>query len=435
MRVEAPSPTLAMLSRQYATDWASQFGAFLFLGLVFWPYSAVDRQLTVAFLVAVSIAALAVRPLQLPVLSKPLLVFIAYFLAIVFLDVLRGGAGSYYLSHSNHVLQFSLYYVALSKIVQSCECERLLSSTGFIAFGLLYSAVYYYFVDDIDVNMALYATIIGIFLRGYTERRLATFLLLAAIAVIVALNLGRASVVLVMSAVLLLYWWRPDKRLVVSIASLIVLAPLIFYMALDVPALRWLYLLDHNTAIRAEFIQGASTLLQQSPFFGIGFDAPYRPTAYPYVGSHPYLNYPAAVQSISNHHSLFDIALRLGIPIALLFWVGLIRTQRKEGDGLFALLCVIAAIGLSFNAWFENQYQLPQFVLTIALLQWFPKRSNSSREGIEARRTSSIRPVWSRSPVPGVPNVSLAATQTVDEPGRSDDQWSQIGPSGKPHGD
>jgi hypothetical protein len=49
------------------------------------------RDLTLVFLVAASLAALAVWPLQLPTLSKPLLVFIGYFLAIVAFDVMQGG--------------------------------------------------------------------------------------------------------------------------------------------------------------------------------------------------------------------------------------------------------------------------------------------------------------------------------------------------------
>jgi hypothetical protein len=43
---------------------------------------------------------------------------------------------------------------------------RVVSSTKFIAFGLLYSIVNYALFGDIDVSMALYAAMIGIVARG-----------------------------------------------------------------------------------------------------------------------------------------------------------------------------------------------------------------------------------------------------------------------------
>lgn len=375
-------------ARQQANDPAAGYYGALFLAVTFWPYSALDRELTTAFLVTVSILALVLRPQQLPNLSKPLIVFIAYVLAVVFLDALRGGVGRYYLSHSNHILQFVLYYVAISKLVQSVDWQQLITSSWFITAGLVYSTIYYCVFRDIDLNIALYATVIGIFLRGHHEGRTGEFLLLLAIGLALSIFVGRLSVILVMTVIPIFYLWRPKRVVVIAIASMVLVAPVAFYLLIDVPTLRWLYALDHNTAIRAEFVRAATSLLQQSPLLGIGFDAPYRPTAFPYLEAHPYLNDPVAVQTISNHHSLFDLALRLGLPAAILFWFGIVHMRRNESNALWAMLCLIAAIGLSFNAWFENQYQLPQFVLTIALMQMLPGRSEAASSSDPGARTT-----------------------------------------------
>lgn len=350
----------------------------LLTAVVFWPYTAVDRPLSVAFLLFVSLVALAYRPLRLPHAAPAMVAFIALFWLAFTLDGATNGWGPYALSQSNHIVQFSVYYFAFLKICQTCDWRGLFTSRRFIAFGLVYSAIYYAVFNDIEINMALCVTIFGLFLRGTSAKRtFGPFAVLLGVAVCLALTSIRSSVLLVMVIVLAAYWAPPLTRRTAALASIVVLlAPLVFYRMLDVDALRWLYAFDHNTAIRAEFIRGASRLLEASPITGIGFGDAYRPTNFPYVGRHPYLTDPETVHIISNHHSLFDVALRLGIPAAVLFWWGMLGSRTAETNKRFyLLLLLIASVGMSFNAWFENQYQLPQFALTIALIQAGQRRT------------------------------------------------------------
>lgn len=372
--------------------WLSQrVHAVCFFVLLCWPYSLIDRQLSVAMLVAVSVIALLNQPLRLPRLSPMLVVFLCYFALVLGLQVLGGGLNPFALSQSNHIIQFAIYYFAFAKIVQGCDWTGIITSRRFLIAAAALSGLYYCLFalapggNESDLNITLLALLLGLFIRGRDRSRLLHFAVMLVISTIVIATSDRSSVVLMLGVVLFLFWFPLPPRTTGLVVAIVLLLPVAFYLLIDNQTVLWLYKLDHNTGIRAEFIRGAASLLQQSPLWGTGFGGPYRPVNFPYLSAHPYLRDLATVHTISNHHSLFDVALRLGIPAALVFSLGIFRSDPGQGRSpAYQVLCVAAAVGLSFNAMFENQGQLPQLVLIVLMLQ-----EGSTRYVPPSRRVSS----------------------------------------------
>jgi hypothetical protein len=187
--------------------------------------------------------------------------------------------------------------------------------------------------------------------------------------VIAAWSIDRVSVQFVSLLFVALYWIRPPDRVTILLSAVILIFPIAFYLFCEPDTVRWLYRIDPNTGIRAEFIRGASSLLQQSPILGTGFGGPYRPPNFTYVREHNLLNDMVEVHIVSNHNSLFDVALRLGVPVSIMFAWGIFSVSKQARlSSTFPLLCIVVAAGLSFNAWFENQAQLPQLVLALVFM-------------------------------------------------------------------
>ncbi|MDB5538828.1 MAG: hypothetical protein JWQ89_555, partial [Devosia sp.] len=271
-----------------------------------------------------------------------------------------------------------------AKIVQGCDWVGIITSKRFLTLTAILSAAYFWYYDralaggsERDVNITMLILLLGLFIRGRRQAPIGHFLAMLAISGVMILSSDRASVVLILAVILAAYWFPISRRTTAIAVAVTLLLPIGYYLLINSQTVLWLYKLDHNTGIRAEFIRGATSLLQQSPVFGVGFGGPYRPANFHYLQPHPLLSDFDALRVVPNHHSLFDVALRLGIPAALLFGLGTFRLGSSAAwHDVTPLLCIIVAIGLSFNAVFENQYQLPQLVLVISLLQAGPGRAS-----------------------------------------------------------
>lgn len=356
------------------TTWSDLLNAALLLVLLLWPHSISDRQLSITMLLAVSTIAILNRPFILPRVSIPLLVFFSYFAAVLALQALGGGLNRYALSQANHLVQLPIYYYAFSKILQGCNWSGIISSPFFLVAAALASTVYGGYLLDVganqsDVSITLIAWMLGLFIRGGERQPVTHFLAVLGVAIAILAITDRSSVVLILLTIPAMYLLSVPRHVLRLGVLVILLAPILFYLVLSYHDLLRLYQLDHNTGIRADFIRGGASLLGQSPLFGIGFGEPYRPTGFSYGEEHQLLNEVESVHIVPNHHSLFDVALRLGIPAAALFWWGVFNTAPSAVDRrVYPLLAVVAAVELSFNAWLENQYMLPQLTIIVAMM-------------------------------------------------------------------
>ena len=117
--------------------------------------------------------------------------------------------------------------------------------------------------------------------------------------------------------------------------------------------------MDHNTYIRAEFVRGAFPLLADKPLFGLGFGPSYRPLNFNYLSTHSLLTNMQHLNIVSNHHSVFDTAYRLGmVPAACFVFALFVRPNLKNYSRILKFTMLTLGIGLSLNAWFENQAQM-----------------------------------------------------------------------------
>ncbi|WIV49745.1 hypothetical protein QQG91_08650 [Marivivens sp. LCG002] len=145
--------------------------------------------------------------------------------------------------------------------------------------------------------------------------------------------------------------------------------PIYIYLDLDISQLNTLSIIDFNSYIRADFIRGAMFTLKDNLLTGVGFGPAYRPINFSYLSDHPLLNQVSEMQRVSNHHSIFDVAYRLGIPATIpLIYEIFIAPRLSGNDSSLKFLMISLALGLSVNAWFENQAQLPLMALISATI-------------------------------------------------------------------
>lgn len=374
-------------SRAAAMSMSERTHIACLVALVLWPYALAPTQITLAALGLVSAVAVLNRPLQLPRLSPLLVLFSAWFGLALGLRLLGGNLNWFVLSQSNHLVQFAVYYYAFVKVAQGCNWATVLSSRAFLIVAGVATIVYSGYLSGLgegenqsDLSITLLALLVGLFLRGQHKSRLLHYAIIACFGAVGLFTTGRSSVAMLLAIILVAYWIPLPRRLTLLVVSLILIVPIVFYLAVDPQTLIHVYAFDHNTGIRAEFIRGATHLLEQSPIFGVGFGGPYRPINFPYLYRHTLLNDLDAVHIVSNHHSLFDIAFRLGIPSAVVFAIGVFWSpMRSRHTTIVPVLSIVAASGLSFNAWLENQYMLPQLVLLIALMQVSGKETGEHR--------------------------------------------------------
>lgn len=120
--------------------------------------------------------------------------------------------------------------------------------------------------------------------------------------------------------------------------------------------------IDDNAAIRLEMIKGATSLIGLKEFiFGVGFGVPFRNVDYDYAFIHPLLNRMDNVMQTSNHNSMFDIFLRFGVLIYVLFSVVFLRAlklDRIKSYRNYSILFV-TLYSLSVNAYMDSSRLAP----------------------------------------------------------------------------
>ncbi|MEZ5744051.1 MAG: O-antigen ligase family protein [Sphingomonadaceae bacterium] len=217
-------------------------------------------------------------------------------------------------------------------------------------------------------------------LRLYWQFVGATIVLLAAYA--------RAGPIFIILSFVVFYHFSIAATLVRIFATVLIFFPLVIYLSIDDATMLSLKEIDFNTYIRAEFIRGALPTFLEAPLFGSGFEVPYRDVRYAgYLVDHPLLRVDFRADFVSNHHSIFDIALRLGIfGAGLFYFLTVLRPGLLRSEQWRSFLLVALAQGFGMNAWFENQNQLIQAILILALLNTdIVKNSNANLRAPQVR--------------------------------------------------
>lgn len=134
---------------------------------------------------------------------------------------------------------------------------------------------------------------------------------------------------------------------------------------------------DDNGNIRIEMIQGAGAQLNLLTFFsGIGFGTPFRDSLYAYEIGHPLLTEISSVYKISNHNSLYDLFLRLGVLIYYFFIFRILSIKlllkNKVSNVLFFMYIVII-YSLFFNAYLDSTKLTIYFALMLVAPMYVAK--------------------------------------------------------------
>ena len=191
---------------------------------------------------------------------------------------------------------------------------------------------------------------------------------LAISVILIFLTAGRASPMLTGLILVGMRVFPLPSNLTKMIAIVLIVFPIVFYLTIEPSTLFSLLGIDHNAYIRAEFVRSAYEMLKNDLIFGVGFGPGYRPLNFNYLTQHTLLTDTVALQTVSNHHSIFDVALRVGVPAAVYFVVVLFISPKTKGNNLANAMLLVLALGVSANAWFENQAQLLNVILISAVL-------------------------------------------------------------------
>jgi hypothetical protein len=287
---------------------------------------------------------------------------------------------------SNHLVQFVVYTHFLVMVMSRPGFlkETLdMSSTKIILFASFSASIIAAvnrdgYVHDISPN-GFMLLISLLFFTRLNLKNLVFFVLVLGMYFGAIYSSGRMTPMLMM-AVLILCRVVYLPSFSIKFGSLCIIAlPIIYYLTLSRTELYDLLNFDHNTYIRAEFMRAAFQQLNESMLTGVGFGPSWRPYDFDYVTSHTLLSDPEKLSIVSNHHSVFDIAYRLGVPIAICFVVALFVVPKI--DNLSGAVMIALAIALSLNAWLEAQPRLYNVAVFAAILL-------STSSSILARRAS-----------------------------------------------
>ena len=348
----------------------------LFVSYCFWPFGITSDFVDLAFLAFVTVTSIALSLRRLVLPNAAMLLFAGVVAVQIGISVREGVDVTYFLSHTNHLVQFTVYVFAALQLSLSCDWRHIWADWRFqgaalsvvVGTMLLRAAGITEPGGDTE-TLALFALLGAVFINARTKKKIKWFLVLAALSAVLASLSSRLSFSAMMLSVLVLYWVDLPEWLLRCLAMAIILVPPLVYLSLSPEALLWLYEIDANAGIRADFIRGAWFYLQQAPLFGIGFEGAYRPMNFSYGIQHPYLNSLWETQVISNHHSMFDVALRLGFPAAaLLWWSVFMGPKIRRLERFHSVLYIAISVGVSINPWLEDQDQLPMIAFLVALV-------------------------------------------------------------------
>lgn len=168
---------------------------------------------------------------------------------------------------------------------------------------------------------------------------------------------------------------KPPKPLLKGVAvTVILLTPVAGFMLMGLDLSESMKHVDDNAEIRLEMVKGASAMMGVGEFLhGVGFGGPYRDPAFDYAFWHPLLDASFLVHQVSNHNSLFDLFLRLGILVYALFAVLFLRVLwlgRATNHYTYALLFVVL-FSLSVNAYLDStrlSHAFAAFIVGLMLL-------------------------------------------------------------------
>ncbi len=192
----------------------------------------------------------------------------------------------------------------------------------------------------------------------------------------------RGTPLVIALIVLTVQWLRPPRLLLRTAYLAVLLGTPLLGLLLSAELTDRLSVVDDNASIRFEMIKGASANLGlQQVLFGSGFGEPFRAPDYAYAFRHPLLNDPYWVHQVSNHNSLFDLFLRLGLPAYALFclvFLGVWRLREGLPPAYYTLLFVVL-FSLSINAYLDKTKLAPCIAVLVAGILFCVPRSAGER--------------------------------------------------------
>lgn len=347
----------------------------LFLAAILWPYYSMPATVTAVFMISVATFGILFGLGK----GRQKLGLFWLFAAIVILRAVAsiepGTNWDVYFKQSNHLFQFLILYPGFVLIVSNANwVELLLRKSVFllVTFVVAITSLQAVLTSDDstlhNINLNWMAMVLTFFFqrRRFSMANVFWFSLMVLLA---ALVFDRTTNLALMAFALVIFVWDMPGWVCRVICILAVFLPIFLYLIAPSHLLLEVREIDPNTWIRAEFLRGAFPYLTSNPIFGTGFDTPYRDWTFRYTADHPLLREPFRTELVGNHHSVFDTALRLGIPAALLLaYLAFIRPDLGQGYTYRKVAMAALALGLGNNAGFENQKELAMVALLIALL-------------------------------------------------------------------
>ncbi|MFG3454841.1 O-antigen ligase family protein [Stutzerimonas stutzeri] len=226
-----------------------------------------------------------------------------------------------------------------------------------------------------------------------------TLLLLLAYLLIMFLISTRSTPLIVAAIIAIVFFFRcPRSVLKLGYLAVLILSPIygfiIFHLDVEVDVSG----IDDNAAIRLEMIKGATSMIGIQEFLiGVGFGVPFRSITYDYAFGHPLLVVLDNVMQTSNHNSLFDLFLRFGVVVYIVFGIVFMRALKLgqvRNSSCYALLYVTLYL-LSVNAYTDSTRLAPScavFLVGILLLTSRQSRQSVPHPGVESRLVETHKP-------------------------------------------
>ncbi len=296
-------------------------------------------------------------------------------------------ADGFVFSQVNHYLQFPVLVTGFAAIQRRLPLERAMAlwPVRLAAIASCLATVGYQLARTGYVHeftLSLVVLLLVLVQPRPKGNGIARWALLAVLVIGLLAVMPRASSQMILGLFVLVRLTAWPVRLVRFACLVLIAAPVVVYLLVDTDQLLYLRQIDHNTFIRAEFIRAASTLLVEHPLAGIGFGVEYRPLNFSYLEVHRLTAGLVEVNTVTNHHSVFDVALRLGIPAAMLFVYGVfLRPGCGPGDRIQQFALLMLGVNLSLNAWLEDQAQIAMVSLLVATVLVRGTRAQGGRNG------------------------------------------------------
>ena len=346
-----------------------------FLLLVAWPYFLTSQIVDIALFIVVSAIGLTMGQRVSGQLIIAFVIFSSVFLCQAVISGLGDFRLEYIMSQSNSYLQVICLLPGICFLISRSNWIDILSSRKLtLALALISSASFIYqqiflgHTYEYDINsLALFACVL------LNRDRFKTFALFAGVGILVfgfAL-FTRAGLLFVLAGFAFISLRPLPATLVRIVALFTIVIPVVVSLMLDDKAVFGLITYDFNSAIRIQFLKSAMPYFIDHPWFGVGFGDYWRdPTAFR-AFDHPLLSNPQRLLLVSNHHSIFDVAYRLGVFAAgAIIYIGIIAPKFDDVDRVKALYMLALAQGLGVNAWLENQNQVLQAIFIMAFLNF-----------------------------------------------------------------